>query len=282
MLAIPRSFSLRWVPRSIIETAAVFDSLETSDVREVSNTILLLLTCTLACPLLPDLPLRVPYITCLISSLQPIAMLFPFQSFGIVTDVFIGLHVTWALGCDLTEIFMCTPIWIPSSDAATFMANITNYINHPVFFVSALCIKLFLDIAALTLPIRKIVKLQLDSKSKRMLAFVFLLGGISFVSGILRIQQTYLPNEPSIDLAGDMFWCSIHEATALIAASLPLYRPLLRALISLMSSGMRKLPDDGGSTAHIVQKEISSYKSEGHSSDPSDRSQRELVRDGER
>jgi hypothetical protein len=73
---------------------------------------------------------------------------------------------------------MCTPIWIPSSDAATFMTNIDKCIDYPLFFVIILSFELLLSVAVLTLPLREIVKLQLDSNSKWMVACVFLLGGM--------------------------------------------------------------------------------------------------------
>ena len=42
-----------------------------------------------------------------------------------------------------------------------------------------------------------------------------------------------------------MFWMGIHVNTALIAASLPVYRPLMRATMGFMSSTLRKVYGSG-------------------------------------
>jgi hypothetical protein len=42
-----------------------------------------------------------------------------------------------------------------------------------------------------------------------------------------------------------MFWLSIHVNTAFIAASLPIYRPLMRASIAFMPSSIRKVYGSG-------------------------------------
>jgi hypothetical protein len=102
----------------------------------------------------------------------------------------------------------------------------------------------------------------------------------SIISGIIRLQQTYLPGDPFIDFAGDMFWISIHEATALIAASLPLYRPLMRTSIRFMSSSIRKLSTGGSSTSQLTEKKSANYSTKDYNLAPSERSQRESVEAG--
>lgn len=104
------------------------------------------------------------------------------------------------------------------------------------------------------------------------------------VSGIVRIHQTYMPGEPYVDLAGDEFWLAIHVNTALIAASLPIYRPLMRASMAFMSSTIRKVygsgydsKRSGGSSGNKASTGYSSKASAGYSSISDKQSQKSLV-----
>jgi hypothetical protein len=86
-----------------------------------------------------------------------------------------------------------------------------------------------------------------------------------------------VPGDKFIDLAGDMYWISIHEATALIAASLPIYRPLMRSSINFMSSTIRKVSGGGSYGSNRSGKESSALSGKGYISAPSVHSERELV-----
>lgn len=99
-----------------------------------------------------------------------------------------------------------------------------------------------------------------------------------------------------IDLYKDMFWIAIHEATAIIAASLPICRPLVRILAASISSTMQKVYSFGSYVSKYSYRSYASgssgsngsknqgsslggsyYKSHDSRSTPSEHSQRDLV-----
>ncbi|KAJ4289020.1 hypothetical protein N0V90_011362 [Kalmusia sp. IMI 367209] len=177
-------------------------------------------------------------VTTAVSILLFYRTIFPVQEFKRIVDLFIGIEVATGISGTMAQVFACKPM----SVAWTYPSeNMEKCIKYPAFFISILTIELLGDIAILALPIYQITKLKLDVNTRWMLSVVFLLGGISIVSGIVRIQQSIVPGYWFIDLAGDMFWIAIHESTAIIAASLPICRPLVRILISSISSAYQRI-----------------------------------------
>jgi hypothetical protein len=81
-----------------------------------------------------------------------------------------------------------------------------------------------------------------------------------------------------------MFWLAIHVNTALIAASLPVYRPLMRASLGFISSSIRKYGSggydskrSGGSSGNKASGGFASKPSAGYASIEDKQSQKSLV-----
>jgi hypothetical protein len=96
----------------------------------------------------------------------------------------------------------------------------------------------------------------------------------------VRIHESYAPGELSIDLAGDIIWLNIHEATALIAASLPIYRPLVHSSVNFISSSIRNMSGGDSYGTKGSTKNSATYSQKGYISAPSVTSQKDLVRSG--
>ena len=69
----------------------------------------------------------------------------------------------------------------------------------------------------------------------------------SVISGIVRLSQSTITHDQIIDWASDMFWVDIHLGVALLCASLPTYRPLVRSSFSYISSSIRSYGSRNGS-----------------------------------
>ncbi|KAH7135961.1 hypothetical protein B0J11DRAFT_565217 [Dendryphion nanum] len=192
---------------------------------------------------------------------------FPIQSMKRLVTIFLVIHVMWTIAAFFAQIFICSPVELAWAPIMIQAQNIDKCINYPIFFLSILSIELGLNAAVLFLPIKQVIGLKMNLQTRLMLVFVFLLGGVSLISGIVRIYETYIPGEPYIDLAGDVFWLAIHENTALIAASLPIYRPLINSSMNFLSSKLSKVYGSGygskGSEASSNIKESKGYSTIG-------------------
>jgi hypothetical protein len=113
--------------------------------------------------------------------------------------------------------------------------------NYPAFLVSICGIELALTTSVLLVAVVVVARLHLDLRTRFLISSIFALGGVSIVTGIVRIQQTYFPGESSVDIAGDMFWPMLHSGTAIIAANMPLYRPMLRSVGTVITQGVKKM-----------------------------------------
>ncbi|KAF1961726.1 hypothetical protein CC80DRAFT_531558 [Byssothecium circinans] len=211
--------------------------------------------------------------------------IFPVTQFKRIVDLLILVQAGTGIGGGFAQIFVCRDLAVMKADAPTLQNSMHKCINYPAFFLAILTIELTGNVAILLLPIQQIVQLKLDRNTRGMLVVVFLLGGISIISAIVRIVESYLPGENYVDVAGDMFWLGIHEATAIIAASLPVCRPLVRTLSSSVSRSLQKVyifsgPGSKGSNKQSSDGSYPNHSSKGYISTPSEHSQRELVRGG--
>ncbi|KAF1950439.1 hypothetical protein CC80DRAFT_539675 [Byssothecium circinans] len=200
---------------------------------------------------------------------------FPVQETKRLVDIFIVLHVLWGISTTIAEIFMCTPLNIPWTNPS---AVPEKCINYPLFFVVAMSLEIVLNTAVLALPIREIMNLKMSMATKLSLGGIFLIGGASIISNIIRTIETYIPGDLFIDFAGDMFWIDIHQATALICANLPVCKPLMRASVTFVSTNFSKTFGSYGSYGSGFSGKKSSG-SKGYESFPDATSQRSLVVD---
>ena len=63
------------------------------------------------------------------------------------------------------------------------------------------------------------------------------------------MTQSTITHDQIIDWAGDMFWVDIHLGVALLCASLPTYRPLVRAGAAFISNTVLSYGSRSGSVA---------------------------------
>ncbi|CAI6335392.1 unnamed protein product [Periconia digitata] len=98
--------------------------------------------------------------------------------------------------------------------------------NYNEMYLGMGLVDLFIDAAILALPIRMAFKLQLPTRTKIAVASIFALGGFVVVAQIMRIVYVYHPNSRWIKHPEAEQWTNIHDATAIVCACLPLYKPV--------------------------------------------------------
>ncbi|KAF2748446.1 hypothetical protein M011DRAFT_476458 [Sporormia fimetaria CBS 119925] len=221
--------------------------------------------------------LYTPTVLCIsVSVLLFYRRIFPIQSIKRLVTVFLIAHVLWGLATFFGSVFICYPIELAWADIITQSQNMQKCMQYPKFFLATMSLELGLNAAVLALPLKQVLGLQLNAKTRIMLVFVFLLGGVSLITGIIRIYKTYLPGDPYIDFSADIFWLLIHLNTALIAASLPIYRPLMRACVGFMSSTLKKVYGSGYDSKRSAGSSVGA-SGKGYSQFSDKQSQRSLV-----
>jgi len=105
-------------------------------------------------------------------------------------------------------------------------------INTTAFFIANSAVHVILDIAILTLPVRKVWALKMSMQKKIMVSFMFLLGGFICVIGIIRLffLATLKMNDATYSLVDTYIWSSIETNVGVICACLPTLRPLFMKL----------------------------------------------------
>ncbi|KAL8998426.1 MAG: hypothetical protein Q9188_006111, partial [Gyalolechia gomerana] len=82
-------------------------------------------------------------------------------------------------------------------------------------------------------------KLQLELRTKIMVCMIFLMGGVVLFTGVIRIILVYKPHSQYVSFTQCILWMQLHLATAIICACLPIYRPLVGAIVD-SSKGLSK------------------------------------------
>ncbi|KAI9150545.1 Satratoxin biosynthesis SC9 cluster protein [Paramyrothecium foliicola] len=138
--------------------------------------------------------------------------------------------------------FQCLPL------ASIWDLNITDKkcLNLSVIGYSGAAFAIFEDIVIMVMPIPWLLKLQLSTSKKMGLVFMFCLGSFACVTSMVRLKYLVAfarTKDPSYDNVSLVIWSVIELSCALICASLPALRPLLRkipdALSSIASSSSR-------------------------------------------
>lgn len=102
-------------------------------------------------------------------------MLFPGPKFRLMTTILIGVVVAWGIGNLLPSLFSCRPIhgfWDFDMQPPPVC------VDKKVLYVTGSVINVLTDVAILCLPVREVLRLQLNKKSKIAMVFLFLLGGL--------------------------------------------------------------------------------------------------------
>ena len=87
----------------------------------------------------------------------------------------IVVNVLWAIGCGLPGVFMCVPINVLWTKDPPNPGRCINYRN---LFYASLSIETALNSAVLILPVQQVMRLQLQLKSRLVLAGIFIIGSL--------------------------------------------------------------------------------------------------------
>jgi hypothetical protein len=100
--------------------------------------------------------------------------LFPTSGINLATRATAIVSVAWGLETALVGIFSCTPV------NAFWDINVTQKkcINTTAFFIVNSAVHVIIDIAILTIPVRKVWALKMTLQKKVVVCFMFLLGGL--------------------------------------------------------------------------------------------------------
>lgn len=99
--------------------------------------------------------------------------IFAVQAFKQISFAVAAACVVWWVVFTITALIPCRPVrkfWQPQIEGHCY--------NFNEFFLGASIVDILLDAVILSLPIKKIVGLQMPYKRKVMLCFVFLVGGL--------------------------------------------------------------------------------------------------------
>ncbi|KAI1487772.1 hypothetical protein F5X96DRAFT_686493 [Biscogniauxia mediterranea] len=136
-----------------------------------------------------------------------------------------GLVVAWWVGCTVATLTNCIPLewsWLNS------FADPRYCFNYNIFWMASGACEIFLDVLILTLPVSVIVRLQLSPKQKLTVAGIFLLGGFTIITGLVRVVLGYPVGSRVPSYSNTEVWTSVHAGMAIVCASLPIFGPLVK------------------------------------------------------
>jgi hypothetical protein len=159
----------------------------------------------------------------------------------------------------VTQIFFCVPIdkwWFGNSKPGFCVNRVALWYFNSI-------VHIFIDIAIVLIPIPVIKHLEIPRKQKRMLIFVFAMGGLACIvaivrmEGVVNILKTEDLSSENADLAA---WSSAEVNISVICASLPALRPFLSKWLPKIlgpSWGSRMGTTRGGNTRNGTFKQFS-------------------------
>jgi hypothetical protein len=100
--------------------------------------------------------------------------LFPTPGIDLATKIIGAVSVAWGIETALVGILSCRPV------RAFWDITVTEKkcINTTAFFIANSASHVIIDVAILTLPIRKVWPLKMSVQKKVVVSFMFLLGGL--------------------------------------------------------------------------------------------------------
>ncbi|KAL0632474.1 hypothetical protein Q9L58_008659 [Maublancomyces gigas] len=125
----------------------------------------------------------------------------------------------------------------------------------PVYYAQA-AFNILSDIVILLLPVPLLLRLQVNRSKKIALIFIVSIGGIAVVASIVRINALYIFQHSS-DVPYDgiyiLLWSAVEINAAIISASAPSLRPLVKSIIGgpTGKSGFAR-SGYGGSQVHQI------------------------------
>ncbi|KAI4193607.1 MAG: hypothetical protein LQ350_008243 [Teloschistes chrysophthalmus] len=139
------------------------------------------------------------------------------------TEIVGALVIAWLFVNNLMAAFQCSPIrkaWLPLTPGKCLQP-----LNLIVGFQAG---NTTLDIVILALPIYAVSKLQMSLAKKISVLAIFLLGGLSVVTAIIRIVVVSTADEDDITWSSAIYsWTAIEPAIEVLSVSLPAMAPFL-------------------------------------------------------
>ncbi|KAI1272358.1 hypothetical protein F5Y07DRAFT_380243 [Xylaria sp. FL0933] len=105
-------------------------------------------------------------------------------------------------------------------------------INSKAFYIISAVVNILLDVAIITFAQFKVWNLHLDLSRKLLLSLVFLVGGLTIISSILRVVylETVDLDDPTYTLTTAGIWTNVEMYLSIICACLPTLYSLFRSL----------------------------------------------------
>ncbi|KAB8213024.1 hypothetical protein BDV33DRAFT_185619 [Aspergillus novoparasiticus] len=145
--------------------------------------------------------------------------------FHIATFVLLGTTIAWVIAIVFVSIFQCTPIARASDKSIT-----GHCIDLKGSFIGNALPNILTDIAIVSLPIRRVWKLQASTAQRLSIILTFLTSSFVVFASAYRFSTLFefQPTDLSWILSRANMWCIVEIALGVVSACLPTLRPLLR------------------------------------------------------
>ncbi|KAK6821765.1 hypothetical protein PG995_008480 [Apiospora arundinis] len=149
-----------------------------------------------------------------------------------LVSILLAMVVCFWVGCTIANIANCVPMeysWINSLSDPRYCFNFNIF-----WFASGIC-ETVIDLLIVLLPVKVVLGLQLSTKKKVAIAFVFLLAGFVVISGLLKAIFGYIPGSRQPSFSKTQLWTTVHCGTGIICACLPVCWPMFAQIKRLGS-----------------------------------------------
>ncbi|KAI1771062.1 hypothetical protein F4818DRAFT_220614 [Hypoxylon cercidicola] len=136
-----------------------------------------------------------------------------------------GLVIGWWVGCTVAALRKCQSL---ESGLASTLNDPRYCFDFNVFWLASGICEILLDVLILTLPVGVIVRMRYSPRQKLIVSGIFLLGAFIIVTGMVKVILAYTPGKRSLSYANAELWAALHFSMAILCASLPIFRPLIR------------------------------------------------------
>ncbi|KAI2631513.1 hypothetical protein GGS26DRAFT_591385 [Hypomontagnella submonticulosa] len=138
-----------------------------------------------------------------------------------------ALVLGWWVGCTVAALRKCDSL---ETGLRSTLNDPRHCFNFTVFWLAAGICELVLDAAILTMPVSVVVRMRYTLRQKLVVSGIFLLGALSIASGIAKTILAYNPGKRSLSYANTEVWTALHTSIAILCASLPIFKPLVRRI----------------------------------------------------
>ncbi|KAI1772028.1 hypothetical protein F4818DRAFT_427401 [Hypoxylon cercidicola] len=183
--------------------------------------------------------------------------IFSIPRYKTLSAVAIGISTAWFIAASVANICICIPV-----DIFWHRSKPGRCLNFNLFYLINGIFEVLIDSAILSIPIFAVSRTHMPRKARVIVSGIFLLGGFAIVTCILRLVYVYEPNAEFVSFSDSEFWTRIHIATAILCASLPVYKPIRTQIGNLVV----RLRDRYGSSLRFLHS-YSTRKTESERSD---------------